>query len=57
MTKVHWLLISGFLTATASVIAGLDHWGDLTHPPIVAGFLVQLGTMLGAIFSRAPGDY
>ena len=56
MTKTHWLLIGGFLTATASVIAGLDHWIDIAKPPVVAGLLVQLGTMIGAIFSQKPSS-
>jgi hypothetical protein len=54
MTKTHWLLVGGFLTATASVIAGLDHWVDLTKPPIIAGLLMQLGTMIGALFASKP---
>ena len=49
----HWLLIGAFLTATSTMISGLQHWGDIT-PLFVAGLLAQIGTLIGAIFQGAP---
>ncbi len=54
LEQKHWMLIAGFLTSTASVISGLDHWHDLVHPPIIAGLIAQLATLLGAVFAGAP---
>lgn len=50
----HWILIAGFLAATASVIGGLSHWSDLTQPSVVAGFLGQMSVLIGAVFTGAP---
>lgn len=50
----HWMLIAGFLGATAAVIGGLDHWADLMKPAVVAGFLGQLSVLIGAVFAGAP---
>jgi hypothetical protein len=50
----HWAIIAGFVTSTATVIAGLDHWGDLFTPAVVAGLLMQFATLLGALFAGAP---
>ena len=50
----HWALIASFLTATAALIGGLDHWADLFKPAIVAGMIAQFAVMLGAIMTGAP---
>lgn len=50
----HWLLIAGFLTATATIVGGFDHWGDATKPAVVAGFLGQLAVLIGSVFAGAP---
>jgi hypothetical protein len=50
----HWALIVTFLTADATLIGGLDHWADLVKPALVSGLLMQLATLIGAIFVGAP---
>ena len=50
----HWTIIASFLAATASVVGGLDHWGDLLKPSVVAGLIVQLATLISAVFAGAP---
>lgn len=50
----HWLLIGGFLVAFSATLGGLDHWSDALHPAFVAGFVAQLGVLLGALFAGAP---
>jgi hypothetical protein len=50
----HWMLIAGFLTATATIIGGFDHWGDATKPAVVAGFLGQLAVLIGSLYAGAP---
>lgn len=50
----HWAIIAGFLASTASVVAGLDHWGDLFTPAVVGGLLGQAATLIGAVFAGAP---
>lgn len=49
----HWALIGAFLTSTATLIGGLEHWSDIT-PLFVAGALGQIGALLGALFAGAP---
>lgn len=50
----HWALVASFITSTALVVGGLDHWADILKPTIVAGLLAQLATLLGAVFAGAP---
>ena len=50
----HWALIASFLTASAALVGGLDHWADLFKPAIVAGLLGQLAVLIGAVFAGAP---
>lgn len=50
----HWMLIAMFLTATSSVVGGLDHWHDLMNPKVFGGFLGQLATLITAVFVGAP---
>jgi len=50
----HWGLIAAFLAATATAMAGLDHWGDATKPAVVAGFIGQLAVLIGSLFAGAP---
>lgn len=50
----HWMLIAGFLAATATVIGGLDHWADILRPAMVGGLLGQLAVMIGTLFAGAP---
>ena len=52
----HWGLIASFLASTATVIAGFDHWGDATKPAVVAGIIMQLATLIGAVFAGAPAN-
>lgn len=52
----HWVLIAGFLAASATMIAGLHSWSDVTTPAFVAGFLGQLGVLIGSVFVGAPQD-
>ena len=55
LERKHWLLIAGFLTATAAVIGGLDHWADMTKPAVVSGLLGQLAVVIGSLYAGAPG--
>lgn len=50
----HWLLIASFLTSTAAVIGGLDHWADLFKPAVVSGLIGQVGTLIAAVYAGAP---
>lgn len=50
----HIALLLSFLAADVAVIAGLDHWGDLLKPAIVAGFLGQAVAFISAVFMGAP---
>ncbi len=50
----HWAVIIGFLGATAAVIVGLDHWGDLFSPKVAGGLIGQLAALLSAVFVGAP---
>lgn len=50
----HWLLISGFLVATATMLSGVQHWHEVTRPAMVAGLLGQLGVVIGSLFAGAP---
>lgn len=52
----HYLLLSGFLGALAIQIGGLQHgWHDAVSPSFVAGLLLQISTMLAALYAGAPG--
>ena len=50
----HWLLIASFLTATATVVGGLDTWADVLKPSVVSGLLIQFATLMGAVFAGPP---
>lgn len=50
----HITIIAGFLMATAAVVGGLDHWADLLKPSVVAGLIVQIATLISAVFAGAP---
>lgn len=50
----HWVIIAMFLSATASVISGLDHWQDLLTPGVLGGLLGQLATVITSVFVGAP---
>ncbi len=50
----HWVLLAMFLSATASVITGLDHWHDLQNPKVFGGLLGQLATVITSVFVGAP---
>lgn len=50
----HWLLIAGFLAATAGMLAGMEHWGEALKPAVVAGLLGQLAVQIGSLFAGAP---
>lgn len=50
----HWTLLAMFLSATASVVTGLDHWHDLANPKVFGGLLGQLATVITAVFVGAP---
>lgn len=50
----HWMLIAGFLAATATMVTGLDHWADATKPAVIGGLLGQLAVMIGSLFAGAP---
>ena len=50
----HWAVLGTFIVSLAAMVAGLDHWGDATHPAFVAGVLGQLGALVSAIFVGAP---
>lgn len=52
----HYMLLSGFIGALAIQIGGLQHgWHDAVSPAFVAGLLLQISTMLGALYAGAPG--
>jgi hypothetical protein len=53
LEQKHWGLIVSFLTATATLIGSLQHWGDIS-PLFVAALLGQVATLLGALFVGAP---
>jgi hypothetical protein len=50
MTREQALLVAGFLGATAAVVSGLDHWGDLVRPNVIGGFAAQIAVMLRALY-------
>lgn len=52
--KEHWILLSMFLAATASVVSGLENWGDFFKPAVLGGFILQLSTVLRAFYSDKP---
>ncbi len=50
----HWVLIATFLASTATMMAGTHGWSDMTQPAFISGVLMQLATLIGAVFAGAP---
>jgi hypothetical protein len=50
----HWLLIAAFLASTAGMLAGMEHWGEVLKPGVIAGLLGQLAVQIGSLYAGAP---
>lgn len=52
----HWAVVAGLLTGVATQLLTVQHgWADIATPGFVAGLMIQVATVISAIFVGAPG--
>ena len=52
---VHWTILTAFLTGVGSQLSALPDWHDAMTPLFLGGVIVQIGSLLMALKTRAPG--
>ncbi len=56
MEPKHWAVVAGLLTGVATQLLTVQRgWTDIASPGFVAGLLIQVATVISAIFVGAPG--
>lgn len=53
MESKHYLLIVAFLTGLGTAISGLHDWRDALAPLFIGGAMVQIASLIGALFTTA----
>lgn len=57
MEMKHVMILIGFLSGLGLALGGLQHgWHDALTPQFVGGQLVELATLIGAIYMPAAGQ-
>ena len=55
LTGKHYAILAAMLVALGTQLGGLEHgWHDAMTPAFIGGVLMQIGTMLAALFVGAP---
>jgi len=53
-TPKHWIVLGGLVGAIGLQLASITTWGEACRPAFVAGVLLQVATVLRAIYTDAP---
>lgn len=54
MTRTHWLIFAGFMTALGTQIVSLESWEHAITPMFVGGVIGQLALFIVAMFKDSP---